>query len=188
MEPLIERRQRYNHCRVAPGAVGSVGDVLGSVRLKHSAPDLPIRWEKEFHGQKEKKLGANISDGDHEGYTSGGLGARVMDSNWQSGRGFRTADGWKIQDYRAADKLVEPYVGSTFDFSWRNRVATTYELKRPGDLFLHMPGGYAPHQGETSRGASVRITAVEPGDLVPEQTVRMSGSDPSDLMRRERRK
>ncbi len=167
MEPLVSRRQRYNHCVVAPGAVGSVGDVNVSVRLKQSSPEQAIRWENEFSGAGSTRLGSEITDGESAQAAS----ARVKDSNWQSGRGFQTANGWRWQDFRAADMMVEPYVGSTFDFDWRNKIATTYELKRPGNLFLPLPGPYVPAPGELSRGAAVRVTAVEPGDLPPQASV-----------------
>ena len=93
----------------------------------------------------------------------------MVDTNWQSGRHFKTNHGWRWQDYRPPDNLTEPYLSSTFDFDWRNKIATVYELKRPGQFFLPLPGGYAPSPGELSRGASVRITSVEPGDVIPKR-------------------
>ena len=38
----------WNNKYIAPGPVSSVGDVLLGVRLKHSAPNLPLRWDPKF--------------------------------------------------------------------------------------------------------------------------------------------
>lgn len=181
MNSVVGVRQRYNHCVVHPGEVGSVGDAIGAVRINQSAPDLPVKFDPVFSGEQEPRVGTHLSDGGE--YT-----ARVVDSNWQSGRAFKTNHGWKWQDYRPPDNLTEPYVGSTFDFDWRNKIATTYEAKRPGSLFLPLPGGYAPSPGELTRGSSVRITAIEPGDLVPAKRLVTGKPDPEDLVRQQRMK
>jgi hypothetical protein len=123
---------RWDHDRIQPGAVGSVGDVHCQPRLKHSSPDMPIRWQKEFAGQNEVFLGSNVSDGQHVGYDSGGGPSRVMDSNWQSGRSFKTRLGWVMEDVTTPCAAVEPYVSSLGDYTWRNRVATVYEALRTG--------------------------------------------------------
>ena len=163
---LVEWRNSYNHQRCAPGAVGSVGDVIGSVRYKHSSPDAPLRFDPYFIGSRLKVIGSQISDGDHANYVSGGFGARTLDTRWTPNRGFKTNIGWYMQDLRPADKLVEPYVGTTLDYSWRNKIATTYEVKRTGSKFLPLPGGYKLAPGEEPRGATPRVTNVEPGDYV----------------------
>lgn len=172
MQSIVSDDTVKNRWLISPGAVGSVGDVVGAVRLKQSAADLPMRWDKTFPvGKGLNRVGSNVTDGSHENIESGGGPARVLDSNWQSGRKMKRNVGWMFQDYRAPDNLVEPYVSSTFDFDWRNKIATVYEAKRPGQMFLPLPGGYAPSPGELTRGASVRITDIEPGDLVPEKSV-----------------
>lgn len=165
---MIKTRARQNHYYISPGAVGSVGDVLGQVRYKHSAPELEIRWDPEFAGKKENRVGSNVGDGQHKSYTSLGGGARVYDSNWESGRHFRVQEGWIVQNLRPEDSLVEPYVGSTGDYSWRNKLATVYEARRTGDQFLPLPGPYIQSPGEINRGGlGVRVTDIEPGDLSP---------------------
>ena len=163
---LVEWRNSYNNQRCAPGPVGSVGDVIGSVRFKHSSPDAPLRFDPYFIASRLKVIGSQISDGDHANYVSGGYGARTLDTRWTPNRSFKTNIGWYMQDLRPADKLVEPYVGTTLDYSWRNKIATTYDVKRTGSKFLPLPGGYQLAPGEEPRGATPRVTNVEPGDYV----------------------
>jgi hypothetical protein len=152
----------FDNDSIRPGPVGSVGDVIGAIKLKHSMPDLPIR-----NITLSNTVGANVEDGDHESYTSHGLQARVMDSNWQSGRAFKTSHGWVIEDLRAEDRLHEPFMGSGPQYSWRNTIATTYAARRTGDLFLPLPGGYNPSPGEIERGQVVpEITNIEGGELL----------------------
>lgn len=152
----------FDYDSIRPGPVGSVGDVIGSIKLKHSCPDLRIRSQK-----LSNTVGSNVQDGDKPSYTSDGYQARVMDSNWQSGRGFKTAHGWVIDDVRAEDRLHEPYLGSTPQYSWKNKIATIYNARRTGDLFLPLPGGYVPSPGEIMRGQVVpEITDIEPGELL----------------------
>lgn len=69
------------------------------------------------------------------------------------------------QDLRAPDKLTQPLMGSTPDYSWHNKLATNYEAKRTGDKFLPLPGGYQPSPGELTRGGMYPMTT----DLVPGQ-------------------
>ena len=106
----IKPLNRWSHDYISPGVQGSVGDVLLGVRLKQSAPDLPTRWDPKFSGKKIVALGSNISDGQSVGYCSGGGPARVFDSNWQSGRSFKTNIGWRVEDIALPDKNVESFV------------------------------------------------------------------------------
>lgn len=162
MRPL----NRWDHSRIQPGAVGPVGDVNLQQRLKHSAPDLPLRFQKEFAGKNQVFLGSNVSDGQHVGYDSGGGPARTIDSNWGGRRRFKTRHGYIMQDLRAPDNMVEPFVGSTPSYSWRNKIAKTFEAKRTGFNFLPLPNGYGPSELQTLRGGSFpRTTDVEPGTV-----------------------
>lgn len=153
----------FDNDSIRPGPVGTVGDVLGSIKLKHSTPQLPIRTEKF-----KKTIGSNVQDGDQKSFTSKGLGARVVDSNWGGRRSFKTSHGWVLQDIRSQDRLHEPHLGSAPQYSWRNKIATTYEARRTGNLFLPLPGGYLPSPGEIERGQIVPVvTNVEGGEMTP---------------------
>lgn len=154
----IRPMNRWNHDWIQPGIVGSVGDVNCQVRLKHSSPDMPIRWSKDFSGSNTL-LGSVVQDGDENSFGGGGSGPRVKDSNWQSGRSFKTRRGWRVEDIRAPDNLVEPFVSSLGDYTWRDKIATVYEARRTGKQFLPLPGEYQLSPGEIPRGGSaVRVT------------------------------
>lgn len=155
---------RYKNKEVlSPGVVGSVGDTLLSVRLKHSAPDLPLRFDTMTVGPKEKRLGSNVQDGDLKSFDSKGGPARTLDSNWL-GRERRLAHGFKYQDLRAPDKRFEPIHMGAPGYEFDNRIATMYDIRRPGDQFLPLPGPYQITPGEVPRGgAAPRLFATESG-------------------------
>lgn len=152
----------FDHDSIRPGVVGSVGDVLGTIKLKHSTPQLPIRVER-----LPITDGSNVQNGDILSYTSRGGPARVYDSNWQSGRAFKTNHGWYYQDLRTEDRRFEPFMGSTPQYNWRNRVANVYDAFVTGDNFLPLPGGYRPSPNEIERGQIVPVVdAIEPGEAL----------------------
>lgn len=170
---------RYNKGRLMsdymqPGAVGSVGDVLVSVRLHQSTPDMPIRWDSDFQPGKDDFLGSNVQDGQQTSWDTGFGGSRVVESKFNHIAGFRSDRGIVVQDLRAADMMVEPFVSSLGDYTWRNKVAETYQALTTGRNFLPLPGGYAPSPGEISRGGNVpQVMAVAGGNaqVIPEAVV-----------------
>lgn len=162
---------RWANDYISPGAQGSVGDTLMGVRLRQSAPDMPTRWDKKFSGHNEIFLGSNVSDGQSTSYVSGGGPARVYDSNWQSGRSFRTNYGWQVEDITIPDKNVEPFMSSLGDYTWRNKVATVYEALRTGDNFLPLPGPFRPADNVVPRAPSVRVTDIIGGDPIFEDSI-----------------
>ena len=156
---------RWDHDRISPGAVGSVGDVNLQSRLKRSYPDLAPYYSKFSSHKRESKFGSNVTDGSKIGYNSGGGPARVRDSNWGGRRDFKTNHGWVYQDLRAPDRNITPYLGATPGYSWQNRLATTYRALHTGDLFLPLPGEYSLSPGEIPRGGSTPGSYLE-GDVV----------------------
>lgn len=144
------------------GPVHSVGDSITGIRLKHSYPDLPLRWEKAYSGKNSDLMGDNNTDGFKEGHFSGGYGdPYVKTSNWPVFREFKTGVGWVQHDLRPPDKLHEPLLSSTPNAKWDLRVANTYNIYRPGFHFLPLPYGYVPSPGEIPRGGMVpEVTAV----------------------------
>jgi hypothetical protein len=143
---------RWNNDYIAPGNVGSVGDVHMQPRLKHSNPDMPLRWERAFAGKNEKRLGSNVQNGTKNSFQSGGGPAKARDTAWEGDRQFKTQVGWRYQDLRAPDVLVEPYVSSLGDYSWRNRIAKVVNAKATGSMFMPLPGGYSLPEGAVPRG------------------------------------
>jgi len=162
----IRPLNRWNYSSIRPGVVGSVGDVNVTPKFKHSAPDLPIRYDPYFQGKNAVFLGSNVSDGSVAGYDSGGGPARTVDSNWGGRRNFKIQNGWIYQDLRAPDKLHQPVMGATPSYSFQNRIATIYDAKRTGEKFLPLPGPYIPSPGEITRGGAYPFTRdYDPGSV-----------------------
>lgn len=151
---------RWDYDSIRPGSVGSVGDVVMQVKLKHSAPDLPLRWDGWTYGKNESFLGSNVQDGDSSGFTSGGRNATVLDTNWGYSDGFKTQRGWKFQDLREPDKLVVPQDVATPQYSWKNKQAVNYEAKRTGNKFMPLPGAFELSVGGVPRGQSMNVQEI----------------------------
>lgn len=158
---------RWLNDYIAPGPVGSVGDVVLQPRLKRSMPNSPFEFDKAFSHVKEPYFGSNVSNGQHVGYCSRGGPALLLDSNWNMGRGFKNRVGWYYQDLRAPDKRVEPLLGTAPEYSWHNRLATVYREKHSGDHFLPLPGPYVLSPGEAARGGRYPITTDIVGGEMP---------------------
>lgn len=90
----IRPLNRWDYSSIRPGPVGSVGDVLVTPRFKHSAPNLPLRFDPYFRGKNSVFLGSNVTDGSHANYDSGGGPSRTIDSNWGGRRNFKVSHGW----------------------------------------------------------------------------------------------
>lgn len=151
-----KRLNQWDHQSIRPGPVGSVGDTLGQVRFKHSFPDQGIRLDPEYKNNKQNRLGSNVSDGDYKSFTTGGRGDPVVwDEPWHGSRAHKISHGLIFQDLRATDRLHEPYVGALPQYSWQNKLATVYNAKRTGNLFLPLPGPYRLSPGELPRGGQV---------------------------------
>ena len=158
----VKPLNRWDHDSIRPGSVGSVGDVLGQVRLKNSAPDLPYRWEMSTAKKNEPRVGSNVQNGSQASFTSGGLGAETIDSTWTRDT-FMTQRGWTHQDLSAPDKLVIPVDIPAPSYSWANRQANIYEARRTGQNFLPLPGGFAPEGGVPRGGSAPQMEAIGGG-------------------------
>lgn len=144
MQPVVEysskRVNLWNNSYICPGPVCSVGDVVQNVRLKHSAPDLPLRWE-DTYGELKKK-GSYATDG---GWYSGatlGLGAEtiVTDSynrGWESRQVGTTYQDMRNNDLAGAQREVP-----VNQFEWKTQVGEVYQARVAGKRFLPLPGGY----------------------------------------------
>jgi hypothetical protein len=160
----IRPLNRWDYSSICPGPQGSVGDALPQERYKSSMPG-DFRWNPNMHGRNESKYGSNVRDGFMRSYTSGGGPSRTLDSNWQSGRSFRTNHGWYMQDLRAPDKRIEPVMGSLPQYDWRNKIATVNRAMTTGDMFPIPRGGVlqAP-TGPPRGGMFPRTTDIISGD------------------------
>jgi len=156
-EAIIQNRppgRQWLNNYIAPGPIGSVGDVNMQPRFKHSTPNMPIRWDPLFSHSNEKRLGSNVTDGSHTNYDSGGGPARLLDTNWFGRRDFKTSNGWYYQNITNVDRTIMPTDGETPDYSWHNKIATNYEARHTGDLFLPLPGPYALGEGQVPVGGN----------------------------------
>lgn len=106
---ITEKRplNRWDHDSIRPGPVGSVGDALTQVRLKHSNPDLPLRFQGWNSHANEPRFGSNVQDGQWLSHDDNGGPNFTIDTNWGGRRDFRTNVGWRWQDLRAVDRRVE---------------------------------------------------------------------------------
>lgn len=130
---------------------------------------MPIRWDEWTAHGNEPRNGSNVQSGAYTSHCSRGGPAFTIDSNWGGRRDFKTSHGWYYQDMRAPDRRVEPIVGSTPQYSWHNKIATTYEARRTGFNFLPLPGPYLPNRGEITRGGQFpRLTDAVGGDAMEE--------------------
>jgi hypothetical protein len=153
---------RWSNDYIQPGNTGSVGDVNVAPRLRNSTPSMPVRHDPDF--AYEQRLGMNVQNGTSYNFW-GGQFPQKFDSRWDSRPGFRTSHGWIHQDLRAPDKIHEPKVGELPQYSWDNKIATTYNAMRTGNMFLPLPGQYALGITQTPRGQQIpRIVDTEQGD------------------------
>lgn len=140
-------KDRWNNDYISPGGVGSVGCPLVLTRLRQSnAADFKF---KITGGDVPK--GSNITDGNFEAMYTVGSVARTFDTNWGGRRHFRHKYGTQYHDFRAVDRLVQPIIGDTPQYTWQNNVATAYSVKGTKD-FLPVPGPFQPAPGSISRG------------------------------------
>lgn len=171
-----KKLNQWDYSSIRPGPVGSVGDTLGQVRFKHSFPNQAIRLDPSYKGTRQNRLGSNVSDGNYKSFTTAGRGdPYVLDEPWIGSRAQKVSHGLIFQDVRASDKLHEPYSTGLPQYSWDNKIATVYNAKRTGNLFLPLPGPYQLSAGETPRGGAVPVITnrqtLEYGDTVnPEST------------------
>ena len=168
---------RWDKDSIRPGPVGGVGDVNLQVKLKHSAPYLPSRYQKAFSGKNEVWSGSNVSDGQYRGYTSGGRGALTLTQPLPTRETFRTGTGWVIENLRPEDRSKEAKMVPLGQYSWEEDKARIYKAKVSGEQFLPVPNGY----GKTplSRGSANPIIAYQvAGTGVPLPAAEVKITDP----------
>jgi hypothetical protein len=167
MFPITSTREnlnRWNDDSIRPGVVGSIGDVNPQVKFKHSAPDMALRYDPYFSGKNLPLQGANVTDGTHLGFDSGGGPATTINTNWVGHRDFKTNRGYIYQDLRIPDRSASERVEAVPQYSWLNHVSKVYDVKTKGDQWLPLPNGYKPMEGMDLRGAAPRVTDVAGGD------------------------
>lgn len=152
--PLVANLQyplnKWDKSSIRPGPVGSVGDVLTSVRIKQSSPDMPFAYQKTFSPVNDVYRGSNVQDGQWYSFSDGGYNAQVKKRKLNKNGSFKSDVGWIHQDIVPTDRNTEPMLLDQPQQGFKTQVAEI--LQRQGDMFPSLPGGYGPQPGTTLRG------------------------------------
>lgn len=174
----IKVYNQWDKASIRPGVVGSVGDALGVVKLRTSAPDMDPRYDRIFSPSNEPFRGSNISDGTVAGFTSGGWVAKTLERPLPYRQGFKYNLGWIHEDLRPTDRSRTSIMGSTGNLDWETTVANVFNAKLTGENFLPVPGGYGPSVGQVPRGSQIpRIVDASAGEGIPEPADDISVTD-----------
>lgn len=147
----------WDKASIRPGPVGSVGDVLTSVRIKQSMPEMPFAYDKTFGPSSDMLRGSNVQDGRWESYFDGGYGAVTKKQRWSNNyTGFKTATGWIAQNIIPEQRATDPKVSSQPRQGFETQSAAI--LNRQGDMFGELPGGYKAPAGVLPRGGMLPRT------------------------------
>lgn len=171
----IKPLNRWDKDSIRPGPVGPVGDVNLQVKLKTSSPDMPQRYDKTFSGKNEVWSGANISDGQWTGFTSGGRGALTTSQPMPMRGGFKTPVGWMIENIVPVDRSRMAKMVPLGQYSWESDKARIYRAKTTGDQFLPLPLGYTkPALPRGSRFPMLIATSIGEGTALPAADVNIT--------------
>lgn len=141
---------KWNKNYISPGPVGSVGDVLTSVRIKQSDPDADFAYSKTFAPKNSVIRGSNVQDGQWFSFSDGGYNAEVKKRRLNNGVAFKSDVGWVYKNVVPEDMYVEPKVSSQGRVGFETQAAAI--LHRSGDMFKELPGGYSSLSGVLPRG------------------------------------
>ena len=165
METIRAPVNVWNKDSIRPGPVGSVGDALVGVRLRQSAPDMEMRWDKNFSLKNTVYSGSNVSDGYSAGFTTGGGVARTLSTRWPKRQGFKSNVGWIKEDVVPLDRSRTALMGSLGQYSWEAKVGQIARASSTGEMFKPLPEGYTIGQGVQPRGSQIpRIVAESTGE------------------------
>ncbi len=171
----------WDKASIRPGPVGSVGDVLTSVRIKQSMPEMPFAYDKTFNPETDVLRGSNVQDGRWESYFDGGYGAVTKKQRWSNNyTGFKTATGWIAQNIIPEQRATDPKVGSQPRQGFETQAAAI--LNRQGDMFGELPGGYKAPAGVLPRGGMLPRT-VNPESVPKEEPKRLDWVTPVERVK-----
>jgi hypothetical protein len=165
IHPVELPLNKWNKSYISPGAVGSVGDTLTSVRLKQSSPDMNPRYEAWSTGLNSQYYGSNVQDGQKASFMSEGLNARTLKRAIMRFPEYKTSVGWRHQDIVPTDRTREAKQVALPAFGYQSLQASVLKAKTAGDKFLPLPGGYG-------------ISEMTRGSQFPVLVTRSSGSAP----------
>lgn len=143
----IKSLNQWNKNTISPGPVGSVGDVLTSVRVNQSAPDLPILFDKTFNPSNDVLRGSNVQDGRWYSFSDGGYNAIVENRKIDNIESV----GWVKQNIVPIDRYTESIMLDQPAQGFKSQAAEI--LQKQGDMFVNLPGGYSPQTSSVLRGS-----------------------------------
>jgi len=141
---------KWDKNSIRPGPVGSVGDVLTSVRIKQSDPDADFAWNKKFGPDTSMLRGSNVQDGRWASFSDGGYNAQVKRKRLNPPGTFSTEVGWERQNIIPEPREMQPKLLDQPGYGWKSQAAEI--LQRQGDMFTSLPGGYGAT--ELTRGGA----------------------------------
>lgn len=148
MESILEVSNKsvdnWNNGYISAGAVAGVGDVLQNVRLKQSAPGLPMRFE--YTDAQLVQRGQNVQDGQKPNWTTGGLGPVTIVNDVYNTSVKSKQVGVVFQELAPSNLASSTRVAARPQDSWKSQTAQTFLAKTTGGDFLPLPGGY-PNAG-----------------------------------------
>lgn len=133
-------------------AVGPIGDVHQIVKLKHSCPEMPLRFSSTF---ATSRVGQNVQDGDSPSYNTGAYGAKTIMSAFDRPSNVTTSGGFTFQDIIPTDREVIADTIALPSYDWQSLIAQTYKAQITGNAFLPLPGGFRPEAGAVPRGGAI---------------------------------
>lgn len=151
---LLQNRNPDHITDFRPGPVSSVGDCNIQVKLKHSHPDMPMRYE---HADSDLKyIGTMTQDGTKGNFTSGGGPATVIKNGWRNtGFSQKIKIGREWQDVRPTDRYMDSIMTQTPQYSWKTIIKNNEKAKSVSSAFLPLPGPYISKPGDIPRGGAI---------------------------------
>lgn len=163
------RKKSYNqwmNSYISPGPTAQIGDVLPNVKLKHSAPELPLRYLMNDNQMEER--GGNIQDGQWYSESTGGLGAKTIvqdfyhSSTESISRGFLDTQGM-FGTCSANDDEPVRIINRPLE-RWKLTQATITNALSTGSEFTPLPNGYVP--SGVPRGPQPQSSFIAGADYV----------------------
>ena len=145
-------------------AVGPIGDVHQIVKLKHSCPEMPLRFSSTF---ATARVGQNVQDGDSPSFNTGAYGAKTIVSAFDRPSNVTTSGGFTYENIIPEDREVIADTIALPSYSWENSIAQVYKAKVTCNAFLPLPGGFKPVGGVPRGGAVPQIQGGGGDTFVP---------------------
>lgn len=141
---ILKPRFRNKPIIYKAGDVGPIGDVHQIVKLKHSCPEMPLRFSQTF---ATARVGQNVQDGDSPSYNTGAYGAKTIISAFDRPSNVTTSGGFTYENIIPEDREVIADTIPLPSYSWENSIAQVYKARVTGNAFLPLPGGFKPEEG-----------------------------------------